>query len=178
MSNQLAKVSDATKALGVTSPLPANKAITVSELESIIFQLPSENFFQGGVEQFSTFVKEYPLGSLDSMLIVLVNSASVEVPIMLLSNTNQVLFNGVVNSVGGVVITTTANNKVKFMGGYPRKVDFKALSSTGHNDVSNWNSWVKRGTISLSNSSSGVDLELNYQGQNVNTCVLVAVIKD
>lgn len=36
MSNQLAKVSDATKALGVTSPLPANKAITVSELESLI----------------------------------------------------------------------------------------------------------------------------------------------
>lgn len=36
MSNQLAKVSDATKALGVTSSLPANKAITVSELESLI----------------------------------------------------------------------------------------------------------------------------------------------
>lgn len=41
MSNQLAKVSDATKALGVTSSLPANKAITVSELESLISQLPS-----------------------------------------------------------------------------------------------------------------------------------------
>lgn len=36
MSNQLAKVSDAIKALGVTSSLPANKAITVSELESLI----------------------------------------------------------------------------------------------------------------------------------------------
>lgn len=43
MSNQLAKVSDATKALGVTSPLPANKAITVSELESLIFQIPKLN---------------------------------------------------------------------------------------------------------------------------------------
>lgn len=41
MNNQLAKVSDATKALGVTSSLPANKAITVSELESLISQLPS-----------------------------------------------------------------------------------------------------------------------------------------
>lgn len=41
MSNQLAKVSDATKALGVTSSLSANKAITVSELESLISQLPS-----------------------------------------------------------------------------------------------------------------------------------------
>lgn len=39
MSNQLAKVSDATKALGVTSSLPANKAITVSELESLISKL-------------------------------------------------------------------------------------------------------------------------------------------
>lgn len=34
--NQLAKVSDATKALGVTSSLPPNKAITVSELNSLI----------------------------------------------------------------------------------------------------------------------------------------------
>lgn len=34
--NQLAKVSDATKALGVTSSLPDNKAITFSELESLI----------------------------------------------------------------------------------------------------------------------------------------------
>lgn len=41
MSNQLAKVSDATKALGVTTSLLANKAITVSELESLISQLPS-----------------------------------------------------------------------------------------------------------------------------------------
>lgn len=34
--NQLAKVSDATEALGVTSSLPDNKAITFSELESLI----------------------------------------------------------------------------------------------------------------------------------------------
>lgn len=34
--NQLSKVSDATKALGVTSSLPPNKAITSSELESLI----------------------------------------------------------------------------------------------------------------------------------------------
>jgi hypothetical protein len=39
--NQLSKVSDATKALGVTSSLPPNKAITVSELDSLISQLPS-----------------------------------------------------------------------------------------------------------------------------------------
>lgn len=178
MSNQLSKVSDATKALGVTSSLPPNKAITVSELDSLISQLPSDNFFQGGVEQFSTFTKEYPLGSLDSMLIVLVNSSQTETPIMLMSNTNQVLFNGVVNSVGGVVVTTNANNQVKFMGGYPKRVEFKVLASVGHSDTSNWNSWVKRGNLSLNSSSSGALLELNYQGQNISTCVLVAIIKD
>ena len=34
--NQLAKVSNAIEALGVTSSLPDNKAITFSELESLI----------------------------------------------------------------------------------------------------------------------------------------------
>lgn len=38
--NQLAKVSNAIEALGVTSSLPDNKAITFSELESLI---PSSN---------------------------------------------------------------------------------------------------------------------------------------
>ena len=36
MSNQLATVEQATQALGVTSSLNLNKAITVSEMESLI----------------------------------------------------------------------------------------------------------------------------------------------
>ena len=49
MSNQLAKVSDATQALGVTSSLSPNKAITVSEMEELLKSAPqkavtSENY--------------------------------------------------------------------------------------------------------------------------------------
>ena len=46
MSNQLATVKQATQALGVTSSLSPNKAITVSEMESLISQLsPSKEVY-------------------------------------------------------------------------------------------------------------------------------------
>ena len=46
MSNQLATVEQATQALGVTSSLNPNKAITVSEMESLISQLsPSKEVY-------------------------------------------------------------------------------------------------------------------------------------
>lgn len=46
MSNQLATVEQATQALGVTSSLSPNKAITVSEMESLISQLsPSKEVY-------------------------------------------------------------------------------------------------------------------------------------
>ena len=38
MSNQLAKVSDAAKATGVSSSLNLNKCITLSEMEALISQ--------------------------------------------------------------------------------------------------------------------------------------------
>lgn len=46
MSNQLATVKQATQVLGVTSSLSPNKAITVSEMESLISQLsPSKEVY-------------------------------------------------------------------------------------------------------------------------------------
>lgn len=40
MSNQLAKVSDATQATGVSSSLNPNKCITLSEMEDLVSQMP------------------------------------------------------------------------------------------------------------------------------------------
>ena len=82
--NQLSRVSDATKALGVTSSLPPNKAITVSELDSLISQLPhtaakileklslSSNNITGQVfvmnttsEKIRIYPSEYPNGEVN-----------------------------------------------------------------------------------------------------------------
>lgn len=65
MSNQLAKVSDAIKATGISSSLSPNKCITLSEMEELIAKIP-----QMGSEVVSC-IRNYCLERIKQLIIVL-----------------------------------------------------------------------------------------------------------
>lgn len=59
MSNQLAKVSDAAKATGVSSSLNLNKCITLSEMEALISQQAGVLFNLGQLQPENAELDSY-----------------------------------------------------------------------------------------------------------------------
>ena len=76
MSNQLATVEQATQALGVTSSLSPNKAITVFEMESLISQLP-----QIPIEIYRSLSGYGNNYSEDRSITIIVNSCDAEIDV-------------------------------------------------------------------------------------------------
>lgn len=96
MSNQLAKVSDAIKATGVSSSLSPNKCITLSEMEALISEIP-----QMGSEVVSC-IRSYCSGSIKQLIFVL-NDIDRDIDIEINFGTSKYTRNVKAKGVGALV---------------------------------------------------------------------------
>lgn len=103
MSNQLAKVSDAIKATGVSSSLSPNKCITLSEMEALISEIP-----QMGSEVVSC-IRSYCSGSIRQLIFVL-NDIDRDIDIEINFSTSKYTRNVKAKGVGALVSYSVEEN--------------------------------------------------------------------
>lgn len=132
MSNQLAKVSDATKVTGVSSSLSPNKCITLFEMEALLAKIP-----QMGSEVVSC-IRSYCSGSIKQLIFVL-NDTDGDIDIEINFGTSKYTRNVKAKGVGALVsyyvednytISVVGNSESISGKGYYRYTDEEEITYT------------------------------------------------